>query len=184
MILDSPTFLERYILSSIRYDGEMHHKAVVHTDSSVLPDNEVGPLTTRSNHIKQYGEKADNYEITYIMHNQQPWAKNSDKPCLVTYNPEKPIDPRKVIKEWSFRHVVHDVRHVVLLTPLFRFIQGKRRIWHCGAHTLINSQEHCLVSGLATARQLGAGYHFDDAAAKRSFNYYGSIMYGSAFRRA
>ena len=183
-ILDSPTSLERYVLSSIRYDGEIHHKAIVHYDSSVLPDNETNPLTTRSNHIEQYGEKPDNYEITYIMHNQQPWAKNSDKPCLVTYNPEKPIDARKVIKEWSFQHVVHDVRHVALLVPLFRFIQGKRRTWHCGAHTLINSQETCLVSGLATARQLGADYHFSDPAARRSFNYYGSIMYGSKFRKA
>ena len=183
-VLDSPSPLERYILSSIRYDGEIHHKAVVHYDSSVLPDNETEPLGTRSNYIEQFGEKADNYEITYIMHNQQPWAKRSDRPCLVTYNPEKPIDTRKIIKEFSFKHIVHDVRHVALLVPLFRFIQGKRRTWHCGAHTLINSQETCLVSGLATARQLGAGYHFDDAAAIRSFNYYGSIMFGSGFRKA
>ena len=183
-ILDSPTFLERYILSSIRYDGEIHHKAVVHSDSSVLPDNQAKPLATRSNHIEQYGVKPDNYEITYIMHNQQPWAGDSDKPCLVTYNPAKPIDERKVLGEWSFQHVVHDVRHVVLLVPLFRFIQGKRRTWHCGAHTLVNSQETCLVSGLATARQMGAGYHFDDRAARRSFNYYGGLMYGAVFRKA
>ena len=55
---------------------------------------------------------------------------------------------------------------------------------HCGAHTLINSQETCLVTGLAAARQLGADYHFDDPAAKKSFNYYGSIMHGGRFRRA
>ena len=183
-VLDSPTFLERFILSSIRYDGEIHHKAVVHSDSSVLPDNEAKPLATRSNHIEQYGVKPDNYEITYIMHNQQPWAGDSDKPCLVTYNPAKPIDEGKIIREWSFQHVVHDVRHVVLLVPMFRFIQGKRRTWHCGAHTLVNSQETCLVSGLATARQMGAGYHFDDRAARRSFNYYGGLMYGSGFRKA
>ena len=48
---------------------------------------------------------------------------------------------------------------------------------------LINSQETCLVTGLAAARQIGAGYHFDGPAAKQSFNYYGSIMYGSRFRR-
>ena len=60
--------------------------AVVHSDASVLPDNEVKPLSTRSNHIQQYGPRPDNYEITYITHNQQPWADRSDKPCLVTYN--------------------------------------------------------------------------------------------------
>ena len=70
-----------------------------------------------------------------------------------------------------------------MLVNLFRFIQGKRRTWHCGAHTLINSQETCFVTGLAAARQLGADYPFDDKAAKRWFNYYGSIMYGLRFRK-
>ena len=183
-ILDNPTTLERYILSSIRYDTNLHHHAIVHSDSSVLPDNEAKPLSTRSNHIEQYGDRPDNYEITYIMHNQQPWANRSDKPCLVTYNSISPIDERKIIKKWSFQHIVHDVRHIALLVNLFHFIQGRRRTWYCGAHTLINSQETCLVTGLATARQMGAEYPFDDPAAKRSFNYYGSIMYGSRFRKA
>ena len=184
MVLDKPTFLERYILSSIRYESELHNHTVVHSDSSVLPDDEVKALTTRSNHIEQYGARPDNYEITYIMHNQQPWANRSDKPCLVTYNPVSPIDERKIVKRWWFQHIVHDVRHVVLLVNLFRCIQGKRRTWHCGAHTLVNSQETCFVSGLATARQIGADYPFDDPAARRSFNYYGSIMYGWRFRKA
>ena len=183
MILDKPTMLERYILSSIRYESELHNHTVVHSDASVLPDNEVKPLKTRSNHIEQYGARPDNYEITYIMHNQQPWANRSDKPCLVTYNPISEIDEEKIIGKWWFQHIVHDVRHVTLLVPLFRFIQGKRQTWHCGAHTLINSQETCLVSGLAAARQLGADYPFDDPQARRMFNYYGSIMYGWGFRK-
>ena len=182
--LDNPTKLERYILSSIRYDTDLHNHAVVHFDESVLPDNEAKILSTRSNHIRQYGTKPDNYEITYIMHNQQPWAKQSDKPCLVTYNQVSPIDERKIIKKRSFQHIVHDVRHVALLVNLFRFIQGRRRTWHCGAHTLVNSQETCLITGLAAARQLGADYHFDDPAARKSFNYYGGILYGSRFRKA
>ena len=183
MMLDRPTALERYLLSSIRYESELHNHTVVHSDASVLPDNEVKPLTTRSNHIEQYGARPDNYEITYIMHNQQPWANQSDKPCLVTYNPTSPIDEGKIIKKWWFQHIVHDVRHMAVLVNLFRFIQGRRRTWHCGAHTLINSQETCFVTGLAAATQLGADYPFDDPAAKRSFNFYGSILHGSRFRK-
>ena len=184
MVLDKPTFLERCILSSVRYESELHNLTVVHSDSSVLPDNEVKPLTTRSNHIEQYGARPDNYEITYIMHNQQPWVNRSDKPCLVTYNPVSEIDGRKVIGRWWFQHIVHDVRHVALLVPLFRFIQGRRRTWHCGAHTLVNSQETCFVTGLAAARQLGADYPFDDPEARRWFNYYGGIMFGWRFKKA
>ncbi len=183
-MLDQPTFLERYILSSVRYDDSLHGRAVVHSDASVLPDNEAKPLETRSNYIEQYGARPDNYEITYIMHNQQPWAGGSDKPCLVTYNAARPIDEGKVIGRRTFQHVVHDVRHVALLVYLFRFIQGRRRSWHCGAHTLVNSQETCFVTGLAAARQLGADYPFDDAEAKGWFNYYGGILHGSRFRNA
>ncbi len=183
-ILDDPTRLERYILSSIRYDASLHHESVVHYDSSVLPGNETRPLETRSNYIKQYGPIPDNYEITYIMHNQQPWANRTDKPCLVTYNAVNPIDERKILKRHRFRHIVHDVRHVALLVNLFRFVQGRRRTWHCGAHTLINSQETCFITGLAAARQIGAEYPFNDPEAKRVFNYYGSILYGSRFRKA
>ena len=183
MLLDKPTLLERYILSSIRYESELHNHTIVHSDSSVLPDNEVQALETRSNHVEQYGARPDNYEITYIMHNQQPWANRSDKPCLVTYNPITPIDERKIIDRYWFQHIVHDVRHIALLMPLFRFIQGKKGAWHCGAHTLVNSQETCFVSGLAAARQIGADYPFDDPEARGWFNYYGSIMFGGAFRK-
>ena len=182
MLLDRPTRLEGWLLSSIRYESELHNHTVVHSDASVLPDNEVRPLTTRSNHIEQYGARPDNYEITYIMHNQQPWAKGSDKACLVTYNPISRIDDSKVVKRWWFQHIVHDVPHVAFLTQMFRFVQGKRRTWHCGAHTLINSQETCFVSGLVTARQLGADYPFRDPEAKKWFNFYGRVMYGWRFR--
>jgi len=184
MMLDEPTFLERYLLSSVRYESELHNHTVVHSDASVLPDDEVRALETRSNHIEQYGARPDNYEITYIMHNQQPWAKRSDKPCLVTYNPISEIDDDKVIERRWFQHIVHDVRHVAWLVPLFRFIQGKRGSWHCGAHTLINSQETAFVTGLAAARQIGADYPFEDPEARKMFNYYGRILYGWRFRTA
>ena len=184
MMLDRPTMLERYLLSSIRYESELHNHTIVHSDSSVLPDNEVRPLETRSNHIEQYGVRPDNYEITYIMHNQQPWAHGSDKPCLVTYNPISKIDESKIVHRQWFQHVVHDVRHIALLVPLFQFIQGRRRTWHCGAHTLVNSQETCFVTGMAAARQLGADYPFDDPGARRAFNHYGRILHGWRFRKA
>ena len=184
MMLDEPTLLESFLLSSIRYESELHNHTVIHSDASVLPEDETQPLDTRSNHIEQYGARPDNYEITYIMHNQQPWAKSSDKPCLVTYNPVSPIDGGKIVKKWWFQHIVHDVRHVALLVHLFRFVQGRRRTWHCGAHTLINSQETCFVTGLVTARQLGADYPFEDPEARKWFNFYGRLMYGLRLRKA
>ena len=53
MILDKPTYLENWLLSSIRYESELHNHTVVHSDASVLPDNAVRPLaaTTSSNTV-------------------------------------------------------------------------------------------------------------------------------------
>lgn len=184
MMFDDPSRLELYLMSSIRYEAELHNHAVIHTDGSVLPDNETRPSETRSNYIENYGARPDNYEITYIMHNQQPWAKKSDKPCLVTYNPNRKIDESKIVDKWWFQHVVHDVYQTVVLMNLYPFIQGNRHTWHCGAHTLINAQETCFVSGLAVARQLGADYPFADEEARKWFNFYGSLLHGSKFKKA
>ena len=56
--------------------------------------------------------------------------------------------------------------------------------WHCGAHTLVNNQETCFVTGLVTARQMGADYPFEDPEARKWFNFYERTMYGWRFRRA
>jgi predicted NAD/FAD-binding protein len=183
MMLATPSQRERYVLGSVRYESDLHNHAVVHTDASVLPDDATKCLDTRSNFVLQYGARPDNYEITYIMHNQQPWAKRSDKPCLVTYNAIQPIDEKKVVKRWWFQHVVHDVFHFTILMNTFRFIQGHANTWHCGAHTVVNSQEHGFISGLAVARMLGADYPFEDATARGWFNYWGTSMFGGRFRK-
>lgn len=184
MMLAEPSFLETSILSSVRYESELHNHAVVHSDASILPQNATQPLETRSNYIVQYGSRPDNYEITYIMHNQQPWAKRSDKPCLVTYNPVHRIDESKVIKRLWFQHVVHDVFHVTVLMKAIQSLQGQRHTYYCGAHTLINSQEHCFISGMAAARRLGADYPFADAEAKKWFNFFGGMIHGMRFPAA
>ena len=141
-------------------------------------------ILSGNHHIAQYGARPDNYEITYIMHNQQPWASQSDKPCLVTYNSISPIDERKVVMRRWFQHVVHDMRHVVLLVNLFRCIQGKGRTWHCGLTRWSTARGPASSPDSPLRRQMGADYPCDDPAAKRSFNYYGSIMYGWRFRKA
>jgi predicted NAD/FAD-binding protein len=181
-LLQTPSRTERWLLGRVRYDGSLHDNAVVHTDSTVLP---AGEPTQRSNVIRQWGEAPDNYQITYVMHNQQPWARASDRPCLVTYNPDSPIDPAKIVARASFRHVVSDVWHTVILLNLFRFIQGRQSTWHCGTHTTINSQEHGLISGLTVARQLGAEFPFaHNDQVRKWFNFYGRLMHGRSFRAA
>ncbi len=185
MLLADPSAFEQRVLGAVRYESELHNHAIVHTDRSILPIDATKIEDTRSNYVLHYGARPDNYEITYLMHNQQPWAKRSDKPCLVTYNPIQKIDESKIVKRWWFQHVVHDVFHTVVLLNLFPRLQGRRNTWYAGAHTTVNSQEHCFLSGLAIARQLGADYPFDsNDEARRWFNFYGRLTQGVTFRTA
>ena len=73
----------------------------------------------------------------------------------MTYNPICSVDESKISHLNSFERVVYEVMHELLLVNLFRVIEGKRGVWHCRSHTLMTSQEACLVTGLDVARQLG-----------------------------
>ncbi|MCW2542417.1 MAG: Amine oxidase [Frankiales bacterium] len=183
--LARPSLRERIVLGSVRYESSAHGDAIVHTDGSVLPDNATRPMTTRSTYVRHVGERPDDYEITYIMHNQQPWAKRSDRPCLVTYNSHRQIDESKVLARFRFQHVVHDIFHTVVLLNLFQFLQGRRRTYYCGAHTAVNSQEHAFISGVAVARQLGADHPaaLTDDTARKWFNFSGRLAHGRRFHR-
>ncbi|MDE0302651.1 MAG: FAD-dependent oxidoreductase, partial [Gammaproteobacteria bacterium] len=46
MMLDKPTFLERWLLSSIRYESELHNHTIIHSDASILPDTDVKEIDT------------------------------------------------------------------------------------------------------------------------------------------
>ncbi|GHF53279.1 amine oxidase [Streptomyces mashuensis] len=185
-LLQRPTALERGLLGAVRYEAGLHGEAVVHTDASLLPDDELDVSGTRSTFVRHAGgphDRPDDYEITYIMHNQQPWGDGAASPCLVTYNAHRQPDPEKVLARHRFQHVVHDVRHTLVLHALLPLLQGRRNTWYCGAHTTLNSQEHAFLSGLAVARQLGADYPFAaNRDATRWFNFYGRMCLGARFR--
>lgn len=182
-MLTEPTRYERWLLGSIRYESERHGLAVVHSDPSVLAEDAAHALDSRTNYVEHCGARPDSYEITYVMHNQQPWAKRSDRPCLVTYNAVHPIDEARVWRRCRFQHVVHDVFHFTVLMSAFQLIQGRRHTWYCGAHTTLNSQEHCFISGLAVAYRLGADYPWpEDPVAAAWFGFWGRSMFGRRFR--
>ena len=66
----------------------------------------------------------------------------------------------------------------------FGHSEGFGRSYQGGAHTLISSQETCFVTGLLSARQLGADYPLEDADARKWFNFYGRMMDGRRFRES
>jgi predicted NAD/FAD-binding protein len=65
------------------------------------------------------------------------------------------------------------------VTPLVRFIQGRKRTLYAGAWTLINTHEVAVCSGFAAAERLGARHPFaSDGAASRSYALVRSLVQG------
>ena len=65
-----------------------------------------------------------------------------------------------------------------------RFLGHRQPFPHEACYLSAPRQETCLVTGLATARQMGADYPFEDLETRKWFNFYGRTMYGWRFKRA
>ncbi len=99
------------------------------------------------------------------------WLSRSQSKALNALNPFNYISMGTVLNLGGFSG---DFRYKILKPMFVNFLM---------ATNVFDSQETCFVTGLAAATQLGADYPFDDPAAKRSFNFYGSILHGSRLHK-
>ncbi len=70
-----------------------------------------------------------------------------------------------------------------MIAIFFKFIQGRKNIWYCGGHVVVNGHEWCITSSLALARQFGAYFMFQDKKTKKRLNEIGRLMFGRAFNK-
>jgi uncharacterized protein len=139
---------ERTVLGAIHYQ---RNRAVLHTDSSVLPD-------------KPWAWAAWNYErsapgqgdapgvcLHYLISTLQPlpWAT----PVLVTLNPLREPRPSTVLAAFDYAHPVFD-QAAVQAQQRVPQIQGQGGVWFCGAWTGYGFHEDGLKSGQDTVAAL------------------------------
>jgi predicted NAD/FAD-binding protein len=91
------------------------------------------------------------------------------QPLLVTFDPQEPIDPDKVIarRAWKLPQLRPvDIRRKRRLKE----IQGCNNIWFCGTDTSTTGHEGAIVSAMVIADKLGVPHPFpDDALASGQF---------------
>ncbi|EJT96779.1 FAD dependent oxidoreductase [Dacryopinax primogenitus] len=68
------------------------------------------------------------------------------------------IDKSKIIREDWWHQLCHSWTHYLLVVPLLFLLQGHKHTWYAGSWTLLNAHEVAVLSGLAVAYRLGAGY--------------------------
>jgi predicted NAD/FAD-binding protein len=134
---------ERSILGAIRYQP---NRVLLHTDASVLPRARRAWAAWNYERAADRSREQAHVCLHYLINRLQPlpWTQ----PVLVSMNPVRPIRDDHVLGEWTYAHPVFD-RAAVRAQGELHAIQGRSRLWFCGAWTRYGFHEDGLVSGLA-----------------------------------
>jgi len=146
-LLAQPSVHEQSVLGAIRYAP---NDALLHTDASLLPRraaaraswNTVVPRDARTGVL-----------VSYDLSRLQSIA--SARPLLVTLNGTDRIDPRLVLRRFTYAHPILDAR-AVAAQARHAEIDGAGGIHYCGAHWGWGFHEDGLASALRACRALEA----------------------------
>lgn len=150
-LLAKPTETEQTVLGAIRYQS---NRAVLHTDSSVLPQKRAWAAWNYERGSNQDGESTG-VCLHYLLNRLQPLPFT--QPVIVSLNPLREIARNQVMGEYDYMHPVFDMaaidaqQHVPAL-------QGGKHSYFCGAWTGYGFHEDGLKSGLHAARLLLADW--------------------------
>jgi uncharacterized protein len=141
---------ERRVLGAIGYQP---NRVVLHTDASVLPQRRRAWAAWNYEGAADGSHEAAGVCLHYLINRLQPlpWAT----PVVVSMNPLRPIQQSSILGEWTYAHPVFD-RAAVAAQAELPAIQGRSRVWFCGAWTRYGFHEDGLISGLAVAQGLRA----------------------------
>ncbi|MEY2800848.1 MAG: hypothetical protein RL513_432 [Pseudomonadota bacterium] len=141
--------LERELLGAIRYQP---NRAVLHTDTSVLPQRRKAWAAWNYERGTDSAEQAG-VCLHYLLNQLQPlpWAQ----PVVVSLNPVREIDPSKVIGDYDYAHPVFDLAAIRAQTRMHE-VQGHRATWFAGAWMGYGFHEDGLKAGLAAGRAVRA----------------------------
>lgn len=146
---DTATASERRLLGAIRYQP---NHAVLHTDTALLPRNR--RVWSSWNYMAGVGAPDSRpVSVSYLMNRLQPLP--FEQPVVVSLNPFIEPDPARVIARIDYAHPLFDGPAIDAQARLPE-IQGRDRLWYCGAWTGYGFHEDGLASAVRVARHLGA----------------------------
>lgn len=144
---------EKSILSSVRYQA---NTAVLHTDEAQLPRRK--KVWSAWNYIGGPAIKGKENEmrpvcVSYLLNQLQDLPLT--QAVVVTLNPFTPPAPETVLAQFNYDHPVFD-HAAIRAQQQLPTIQGKNRIWFCGAWTGYGFHEDGLKSALRVVADFDA----------------------------
>lgn len=160
MLGSSATPAERAVLSAVSYQP---NRAVLHTDARLLPQRRrlwsawnyaAGPQTAEIAPVA----------VSYLINMLQPLPVQT--PVIVSLNPYQAPAADKVIAEFDYAHPVFD-QAAITAQSMLPGIQGRDRVWFCGAWGRYGFHEDGLRSAIAVAEGMGISvpWHTREAVA-------------------
>jgi uncharacterized protein len=143
---------EKQILGAIRYQP---NSVLLHTDASLLPRRERAWAAWNYERAAERSREDAAVCLHYLINRLQPLPWKT--PVIVSMNPLRPVREELVLGQWTYAHPVFDRAAVEAQRELSR-IQGRSRVWFCGAWTRYGFHEDGLMSGLAAAEGLRASW--------------------------
>ena len=149
-LLADPSRAEQQTLGAIRYQA---NRAVLHTDTSVLPRARRAWAAWNYQRAAHKGRDTAQVCLHYLINMLQPVP--FEQPVVVSLNPVADIDPAQVHASFDYAHPVFDVA-AIRAQGQVGALQGQQNTYFCGAWTGYGFHEDGLKSGLAVASRLKA----------------------------
>lgn len=147
-MLEDASADERAVLSAVRYQP---NRAILHRDVSQMPRRRKAWASWNylADGVREQGARV---AVTYWMNRLQ--SLDPADPLFVTLNPVRPVDPASIVTTVDYAHPMFDTAAVAAQDRL-PSVQGRDRVWFCGAWCGFGFHEDGLSSGLAVAEALG-----------------------------
>lgn len=139
-LLHQPTVNEELILGAMGYQN---NDVILHHDESIMPRK---PLSWASWNLLTGEDKSNEPPlVTYCMNILQ--GLNSPDPLLVSLNARHKLDPKKILREFSYAHPVFSTESMAAQKRR-KEICGIDRIHYCGAYWYSGFHEDGVRSAL------------------------------------
>lgn len=146
-ILASPTAEERKLLGAFEYQ---ENRALLHTDAALMPKRR--NVWASWNYMTDANQEETQVSVTYWMNRLQNLS--GDREYFVTLNPLTEPAPGSVIYDTLYMHPVF-TREAMRAQQELPAIQGRDRIWFCGAWSGYGFHEDGLRSATRAVRSMG-----------------------------
>jgi len=155
--LAAPSADEQSVLSAIRFQDNL---AVLHTDTSVMPDRKLAWAAWNYQRLSDTPERSG-VCLHYWLNKLQPLPFSQD--VFVSLNPLTDIDPSQVLGQFHYTHPVFDLAAIQAqrrMGPL----QGQQHTWFAGAWMGYGFHEDGYKAGRAAAQGILQGIMQEEVA--------------------